>query len=331
MLTSQKKSLIAITVIVVVVLAIVFVRERYQGQETSVQVIPEAEELLIKRGTQALSTGIELTVPKKSEETPTLASVNGEAITEEMLEEELSFLPEEYRQVFLEDKEALLKQLIVDELLVQEAIKLGLDQSSEVVRSLQQGLQRRKDILILALVQNISQDIQASNDELYSLYQDLTEQLQGKSFDDVKNTLRSYLLQEKQRQVLQQRILELQAAANVTYNTSWLETERQRLRQNPLDKVLGQGIPVVADFGQGTCIPCKQMQPILEELKTEYEGRSHVLIIETNRYPSLTRRHGVRLIPTQIFFNGTAKEVFRHEGFMSRKDIVQQLETMGVH
>jgi len=99
---------------------------------------------------------------------------------------------------------------------------------------------------------------------------------------------------------------------------------------NPLDKALATGRPVVADFGRGLCIPCKMMKPILDDLKEEYAGRTEILIIEIDEYPAVTQRVGIRAIPTQIFYDAQGKELDRHQGFLPREDIVAKLAEMGV-
>lgn len=40
---------------------------------------------------------------------------------------------------------------------------------------------------------------------------------------------------------------------------------------------------------------------------------------------------GIRVIPTQIFYDKTGEEIYRHEGFKNEKDIVTQLKKLGVN
>jgi thioredoxin 1 len=128
----------------------------------------------------------------------------------------------------------------------------------------------------------------------------------------------------------EKKIEELRSTARITRNEEWLKTQRLATTDNPLDEALKKGRPVLADFGRGVCIPCKQMKPILEELASEYEGKASILVIEIDDYRALTRRYSIRLIPTQIFFDAQRKEVYRHEGFMSKESIEEKLEEMGV-
>jgi len=95
------------------------------------------------------------------------------------------------------------------------------------------------------------------------------------------------------------------------------------IAQSPLPKLL--------DFGAGTCIPCKAMAPILKELAEEYKGRVEIRIIEVYQEKELTRINGIRLIPTQIFFDSKNKEVFRHQGFMDKEEIKKVFDEMGVN
>lgn len=89
-------------------------------------------------------------------------------------------------------------------------------------------------------------------------------------------------------------------------------------------------LPKLIDFGAGTCIPCKKMAPILQELTEEYKGRVVIKIIEVYQEEQLTRVNGIRLIPTQIFFDVKNQEVFRHVGFMGKEEIIKVFEKMGI-
>ena len=89
-----------------------------------------------------------------------------------------------------------------------------------------------------------------------------------------------------------------------------------------------KALPRLIDLGADKCIPCKKMAPILEELKKEWQGRAVVQFIDVWKNPDASKQYGVRLIPTQIFFDRHGKEAYRHEGFFSRKDIVDWLEIL---
>ena len=91
----------------------------------------------------------------------------------------------------------------------------------------------------------------------------------------------------------------------------------------------GKELPRLVDLGAGKCIPCKMMAPILEELKTEYAGRMDVEFIDVWENPEAGKKYGIKLIPTQIFYDSTGTERFRHEGFMGKEDILGKWKELG--
>lgn len=93
---------------------------------------------------------------------------------------------------------------------------------------------------------------------------------------------------------------------------------------------LVSGKPTVADFGARTCIPCKKMAPILEELNHELKGKANVTFTDVWATPALAREYRVQMIPTQIFFDTKGKEVKRHMGFMDKADILKELKAAGL-
>jgi len=89
------------------------------------------------------------------------------------------------------------------------------------------------------------------------------------------------------------------------------------------------GLPRLVDLGADTCIPCKAMAPILLELRSEYAGRMQVDFIDVWKDPSAGDPYSIYAIPTQIFFDGNGKELTRHEGFISKADILATWKRFG--
>jgi len=88
-------------------------------------------------------------------------------------------------------------------------------------------------------------------------------------------------------------------------------------------------LPRLVDLGASKCIPCKMMAPILESLKTEYAGRLEVEFIDVWENRQAARQYNIRAIPTQIFFAPDGKELYRHEGFFSKDDILNKWKELG--
>ena len=95
-------------------------------------------------------------------------------------------------------------------------------------------------------------------------------------------------------------------------------------------KVPVKGMVTMIDLGAKKCIPCKMMAPILEKMEKVYDGKAAIVFIDVWKNRDQAKRFGIRTIPTQIFFDSNGKEIYRHAGFMAEKDIIAQLEKMGV-
>ena len=93
--------------------------------------------------------------------------------------------------------------------------------------------------------------------------------------------------------------------------------------------VQSTGLPRLVDLGANECIPCKMMAPILAKLKNEYTGRLQVEVIDVWKEPQAGRQYGIRVIPTQIFYDGSGTELWRHEGFISKEDILVKWKELG--
>jgi thioredoxin 1 len=89
-------------------------------------------------------------------------------------------------------------------------------------------------------------------------------------------------------------------------------------------------LPRLLDLGATKCIPCKMMAPILEKLEKEYDGRLDVEFIDVWQNPDAAKQYKIDLIPTQIFYSDSGKELFRHVGFYGREDILAKWKELGV-
>ncbi len=88
-------------------------------------------------------------------------------------------------------------------------------------------------------------------------------------------------------------------------------------------------LPKLVDLGANKCIPCKMMVPILKELETEYKGKLEVILLDVWENPDAGRKYRIRVIPTQIFIAPDGKELFRHEGFYSKEDMLAKWKELG--
>ena len=102
------------------------------------------------------------------------------------------------------------------------------------------------------------------------------------------------------------------------------------VRAGQLPQVPVPGMVTLVDLGAKKCIPCKMMAPILEDLKQTYAGKLDVEFIDVWQNAEAGGKYGIRVIPTQIFFDAAGKELFRHEGFFAKEDILKTWKQYGV-
>lgn len=90
-------------------------------------------------------------------------------------------------------------------------------------------------------------------------------------------------------------------------------------------------LPKLLDLGAHKCVPCIKMAPILKELTAEYKGTFDVEFVDVwlveNRDRAVQNR--ISVIPTQIFFDAQGKELWRHEGFFSKQQILNKWQELG--
>jgi thioredoxin 1 len=255
----------------------------------------------------------------------TLAVVNGHKITGSYLEKRLKNLPETYKSTFTNRKDELLEQLVVERILLQEAEKRGL--------STRPDAPKEGGSAEMALIRKLFADVTASvlveDAEIRKFYDANKQTLPSNPFERLKNDIREYLLAQKQNEAFNDFATRARAEADVVLNESWVKAQQSAKPKDPLAGVLGNGKPSVVDFGASTCVPCKMMKPIFDELTKEHRGKANILLIEIYDHRNLATQYGIRAIPTQVFFDRNGKEVWRHQGFLPKEDIVKKLKELG--
>lgn len=259
-----------------------------------------------------------------------LAIVNNEKITKIQLDSMLNLMSVQIKDFYKDDKPGFLEELITRQLLISEAKKQKIDTEEDFKSYVKQNPDKKDDIMVNLLLRKIASNITISENELMAFFNQYKDQLPNKDYESVKEQLRPMAIEEKQRQAIEDLINNLRAKAKIVRNEKWIKAEEALAGDNPLSRALKSKKPVLADFGRGTCIPCKMMQPILEKLQKDYAGKAEILILDVGEYASLARKYKIMMIPTQIFFDSSGKEVYRHQGFMPEQDIVAQLKKLGV-
>lgn len=89
-------------------------------------------------------------------------------------------------------------------------------------------------------------------------------------------------------------------------------------------EILQSGEPVLLDLGAEWCHPCKQLDPIVEELAQEWDGKIKVYTLDIDQNANTTLQLGVMSVPTLILFM-QGKPVERIIGYQSKERILRKL------
>ena len=89
-----------------------------------------------------------------------------------------------------------------------------------------------------------------------------------------------------------------------------------------------QGLPSLLEFGRGICPTCRQMEPIIAEIASEYKGRLNVRSVSLDEERELGARFGINLIPTQVLLDAQGREIARHVGFIAKEELVAKMKEL---
>ena len=92
-------------------------------------------------------------------------------------------------------------------------------------------------------------------------------------------------------------------------------------------EVLKSELPVIVDFYSDSCIPCKQLSPILGDIEDEYEDKLKVFKVNVNFDEALAEEYEVLASPTLVFFRD-GQEVDRIRGLVKKTELSEHVEAL---
>ena len=177
---------------------------------------------------------------------------------------------------------------------------------------------------------NVFKKIEVTDVELKTFYKNNKDMCGDATFDQIGSALKEYMISQKKQQMADDYIHTLGKKISIQVSDSWIKKQTALAFDNPVDKARKSGKLSMVDFGASGCKPCDMMTPILETLRKKYEGKFNVIFIHVGEQQILASRYGVQIIPLQVFFDKTGKEVYRHTGFFPQEEIEKKINELTI-
>jgi thioredoxin len=89
-------------------------------------------------------------------------------------------------------------------------------------------------------------------------------------------------------------------------------------------EVLGSVLPVLLDVWAPWCVPCRGMEPVIEEVASKLAGRLRVARLHLDKNPETANRLRIQGVPTLVVFRD-GREVSRMVGVREKEDLLRRL------
>ena len=79
------------------------------------------------------------------------------------------------------------------------------------------------------------------------------------------------------------------------------------------------------EFGSTGCSACRQMERVMETVRTQHAGRVQVVFVNVSRKENqeLAEYFGIATIPTQVLLDRSGAEYYRHNGYISAEELAK--------
>lgn len=87
-----------------------------------------------------------------------------------------------------------------------------------------------------------------------------------------------------------------------------------------LEALTAYSLPVIIDFGSDSCIPCKEMAPVLQSMNTEMQKKAIIKFVDVWKNANAADGFPVQVIPTQVLINADGTP------YVPSDEVAQQIE-----
>lgn len=91
--------------------------------------------------------------------------------------------------------------------------------------------------------------------------------------------------------------------------------------------VIESGKPSIVDFWATWCQPCRRLDPVLDEIAAQYDGKVSFFRVDVSESSRTAAKYAVQNIPLLLFVN-RGEIVDRAAGTLSRNMIEEKLQSM---
>jgi thioredoxin 1 len=257
-----------------------------------------------------------------------LAQINTRTISVAQFGRELEKVPSPYKEMLQEDPKQFLDQLVLQEVLLQEAERLAVKSDANAKPEEKDSSQIQN-----LLKKEVIDKVKVNKEEIEILYKEHQSKMGKKKLDEVAPILEELIRDAKGKEKVEEYITSLREKAKVEIDEKRLQdisaAAPETNTSEEFNKAVKSGRPLLVDFGANNCVPCRQLRPILKDIAKEQSGKAEILIIDVYKFKSLAAEHKIQVVPTLIFFDKTGKEVYRHMGAWDKDSIIKKLTEIG--
>ena len=89
------------------------------------------------------------------------------------------------------------------------------------------------------------------------------------------------------------------------------------------EEMSSYGLPMIIDYGSDSCIPCKQMAPVLETMNKEMENKAFIKFVDVWKYTEAANNVPVQVIPTKVLVNADGTPFVPSEELAGQIEFIQ--------
>ncbi len=190
------------------------------------------------------------------------------------------------------------------------------------------GTASSDDQLITSYLTAHTPKFEVTDKEAEDFYKEHANLFGGSAFEQVRTTVIYYVRDEKTAAAEDQFTSSAGKRHKILVSDGWMGSEYQRWARNPVEQARVSGRPTYVNFGVIGC--CDKMNPVTQALRTEYGERLNVVFVHVGEEEVLSDLYGIRTIPVQFLFDKEGRLLLRHEGFMSKEQVLAGFSEGGI-